>query len=198
MWMPTVGMLLYTSALFHAGIMPEMMMQYGLLLAGCTFFITAIVPLLWIAFLVFTHQADNFFLDRPEQRRLPYLITTVAYGSWAYLLYASFRVPGYILWAVIGATIALAAVTVITHWWKISAHTTGMGGLLGGVLGYCFCTGNMESVTPVVVLMLLSLIVMYARLYLDKHTPAQVVAGWILGIGCTFVPVWLFGETIPM
>lgn len=193
MWMPTVGMSLYALALFHAGVMPEMMLRYGFILAGCTFFITALVPLMWIAFLVFTRQADNFYLDRPEQRKMPYLITTVAYGSWAYLLYATFHVPGYILCSVIGATIALAAVTLITSKWKISAHTTGIGGLLGGVLGYYFSTGNMESVTPIVVLMLLSLVVMYARLYLDKHTSGQVVAGWILGIGCTLIPVLLFG-----
>ena len=37
-------------------------------------------------------------------------------------------------------------------------------------------------------ILLVSLLLMYARLYLNAHTPMQVVCGYILGLICTFIP----------
>jgi len=37
-------------------------------------------------------------------------------------------------------------------------------------------------------LLLLSLLLMYARIYLDAHTPLQVVLGFLLGLVFTITP----------
>ena len=82
---------------------------------------------------------------------------------------------------------ALLAVTIINHWWKISAHLTGIGGLLGGICSFALS----YSVLPfwlIIIVLLVALILMYARLYLDAHTPMQVVCGFILGLLSTFIP----------
>jgi len=34
----------------------------------------------------------------------------------------------------------------------------------------------------------LTLLLMYARLWLHAHTPTQVAIGWLLGLSCTFIP----------
>jgi beta-lactamase regulating signal transducer with metallopeptidase domain len=41
---------------------------------------------------------------------------------------------------------------------------------------------------PALWILIVSLLLMYARLYLNAHTPLQVVCGYILGIVCTFTP----------
>jgi membrane-associated phospholipid phosphatase len=36
--------------------------------------------------------------------------------------------------------------------------------------------------------MVLSLLLMYARIYLRAHDPLQVIAGFLFGLGMTFIP----------
>ena len=95
--------------------------------------------------------------------------------------------PAVWLIVAIGATVALLAVTIINRWWKISAHLTALGGLLGGVMSITLYYSVLP--TPLIIGMLIvSLLLMYARLYLNAHTPWQVVCGYLLGIVLTFIP----------
>ena len=95
--------------------------------------------------------------------------------------------PAVWLIVAIGATVALLAVTIINRWWKISAHLTALGGLLGGVMSIALYYSVLP--TPLIIGMLIvSLLLMYARLYLNAHTPWQVVCGYLLGIVLTFIP----------
>ena len=87
----------------------------------------------------------------------------------------------------IGASLALLAVTIINHWWKISAHLTALGGLLGGICSISLYYNVLPS-SLIIGILIVSLLLMYARLYLNAHTPLQVVCGYILGIVCTFTP----------
>ena len=83
---------------------------------------------------------------------------------------------------------ALGIVAVVNKRWKISAHLTGFGGLTGGVLSFYLAGGMMPPTWLVGVLLGLALVLMYARLYLDAHTPMQVVGGFLLGLVMTFIP----------
>jgi membrane-associated phospholipid phosphatase len=95
--------------------------------------------------------------------------------------------PVFLLLVVIGAIIALLAVTMINRKWKISAHLTGIGGLLGGICSFALNYSVLPSGLIMGVLAL-SLLLMYARLYLNAHTPMQVVCGFLLGLLSTFIP----------
>jgi membrane-associated phospholipid phosphatase len=95
--------------------------------------------------------------------------------------------PDLMLWIALGAMVALGIVTVVNRWWKISAHLTGMGGLLGGVCSYALYYSMLPS-SLLVFLLLAALLLMYARIYLEAHTPLQVVCGMLVGLVSTFVP----------
>jgi membrane-associated phospholipid phosphatase len=86
-----------------------------------------------------------------------------------------------------GAIGALGIVTIINHWWKISAHLTGIGGLLGGVCSFAMNYARLP-LGMIIALLVVSLLLMYARIYLNAHSPMQVVCGFILGILAIFVP----------
>ena len=95
--------------------------------------------------------------------------------------------PKCIVWIAVGAIAALLAVAIINRWWKISAHLTGIGGLLGGICSFSLCYVTLP-IGLIITVLLLSLLLMYARLYLQAHTPMQVVCGYLLGLVCTFLP----------
>lgn len=146
---------------------------------GLSFFLAVVMPVLWYALLrklnvITTSQAS----DRHE-RKWAYLFTMSAYAVVAALSFY-FGVKLYYVQLWLGAFMALALVYVINSFWKISAHATGMGGLMGAVifLSFFFCK---IPLFLIIVLSLCSSWVAWARLELKAHTPAQLVAGYTVG-----------------
>ena len=135
------------------------------------------------------HKASGggVYLDGQDERTIPYVYTVVCYGFWAYFLRGTMGLPDLMLWVSLGAIVALVIVTVVNRWWKISAHLTGMGGLLGGVCSYAIYYSVLPS-GLMAILMLAALVLMYARIYLGAHTALQVVCGMLVGLVSTFLP----------
>jgi membrane-associated phospholipid phosphatase len=130
---------------------------------------------------------DSLQIEQADQRTTPYIYTIICYGFWAFFVRFTMQLPVVIFWIAIGAIIALIAVTIINHWWKISAHLTGLGGLIGGVCSFALCY-NLMPLSLIITMLIVALTLMFARLYLNAHTPMQVVAGFLLGLLCTFIP----------
>ena len=106
---------------------------------------------------------------------------------WIYFLISYVQLPLLLITISLCVIITLIAVTIINRTWKISAHLTGIGGLLGGICTYAFYAENVPYLLMFIVLML-ALFLMYARLYLKAHTPLQVVGGFLLGLLCVLLP----------
>ena len=69
--------------------------------------------------------------------------------------------------------------------WKISAHLTAWGGLLGGIADYCLWTNRLPARWILLTAMLITCLLMYARIILKAHTPEQTAAGLLLGLIAT-------------
>ena len=90
-----------------------------------------------------------------------------------------------LLLLVVGMSFTLATLLVfcINLFWKISIHCVGVGG--AAVL--LFSVAEAGIAWPGVLAVLL---VGWARLYLGVHTVAQVLAGFVLGIGVSLAAYW--------
>ncbi|MDL2277915.1 hypothetical protein LJC57_04910 [Parabacteroides sp. OttesenSCG-928-G07] len=186
------------SFLFH----PLLMVTYGMILvlhftyltlypdkakwmiiAG-TFISTGIVPGLFILLLIRTGAISGIDIDNRKERAIPYLIIIMSILICAYYLHRV-NIPAWLLAILIGACIALLIALFINFFWKISAHTIGIGGLLGGVMG----VSRLLLLNPYWAFMLLFVLtglVAASRIYLQKHTPLQTYAGALLGFMSTF------------
>lgn len=185
MLMPLYGMLLFCYAMRQ--LSPTMPRLYlGICIIG-TAILTLVIPIMLLLFMRWRGYIGSLHIENPKQRTTPYIYTLICYGFWAYFVHGVVRLPVFMLVVVIGAIGALAAVTVINHWWKISAHLTGIGGLLGGVCSFAMNYSTLP-LGLIIGLLVVSLLLMYARQYLDAHTPMQVVCGFLLGLLATFVP----------
>lgn len=184
LWMPTYGMMLYMLAVCKlSGPIHRLYVAFAI---GGTFFFTAFVPLMMILFLIHRGQVHNIHISNPDERTTPYIYSITCYGFWCYFLHSIMHIGPYFLCVAIGATIALGMVTLVNLRWKISAHLTGLGGLIGGVLAYYFQTGQDIYYPLIITLLIVALLLMFARIYLREHTPLQVIAGLLLGILLTF------------
>lgn len=151
--------------------------------------ITALIPFTVILFMIRKGLASGPALESRRDRPIPYSVTIICYlfAAWCVWL-----LPRWIPMFFIAAAVAALLDVLINIKWKISAHATSMGGLCAAI-AYI----GMTSQSTVVYLpwlcgiILLSGAVCSARLYLKRHTPAQVYAGWCLGFAVSFVILFL-------
>ena len=172
MLMPLYGILLFCYAIRQ--LSPELPILYLLICIIGTTVLTLIIPILLLLFMRWKGYIDSLQMASPKQRTMPYIYTLICYGFWAYFVYGVVRLPMFLLVIVLGAIGALLAVTIINHWWKVSAHLTGLGGLFGGVCSFAMNYSTLP-LGVIIALLVASLLLMYARLYLNAHTPMQVV-----------------------
>ena len=156
--------------------------------------ITAFVPVTFIAILMKRGKVSDTSISDPTQRTAPYCATIVCYllaAAYLFVLNAPMWLVGFFGGAAVMASLSL----LITHWWKISAHTGGIGGLAAIVywLGY----HDFIEQAPLVWIsaaFLLTGLLAWARLYLRHHTLMQTFAGAALSFAVVYGTVTVFSH----
>ena len=191
LFMPTYGIILFCYA-FSSQQLP-LPTAYWLVASIGTFFMTALIPLSLMVIRRLRGDITDISISNAPERTPIYLYTIICYAFWSYFLFKVIHAP-FVSLVGVGATVALVIVLLINSHWKISAHLTGLGGLFGGILAYSFNYSLPLPVVAISVILFLALLLMYARLYLQAHTPLQVIAGFFLGIVMTFVPTYIIAS----
>lgn len=186
---PLYGMLLFFY-LSPFALLP-VSVAYKLLALGGTFFFTALIPGLSVLYMMKTGQISDIFISNRRQRTLPYVYTLISYLFWIYFLWKTMLLSTLLVVVAAGAVVGLILVMFINTKWKISAHLTGMGSLLGASLGFSYVF-FLNPLPYFLILLLLSLSVMWSRIYLNAHTPMQVISGFYVGMFTTFLPCIFF------
>lgn len=186
LWIPTISVLLYCVGISSIAIpLPPV---YWWVMGGYTFFITALVPLIVILIGIRRGRITDIHICSAEQRTVPYIYTIVCYAFWVYFLICIAHVSTFFWVSAAGGTAALILTTLINLKWKISSHLCGWGAFIGGVMSFCLQYSLMPGIGMMSILSVVTLLLMYARLYLNAHDDKQVVAGFLLGLICTFLP----------
>ena len=138
---------------------------YGLLICG--------VPLGVVIALYKAGRVSDLHMSGPGERRIPYLVgflcSATAWGGMS-LLGTSPQLRG----LAICSTLGLGALSLIDRHWLISNHSASITTVVL-FAGYAFGASVGLALSPLIG------IVFAVRLYLDRHTIAQVVAGAIVG-----------------
>jgi membrane-associated phospholipid phosphatase len=172
---PTYGFLLLSNSGAYEALLPWDLTKLLLLVV---FFTTAVLPALTILLLSF-HPKFDLTMENSNDRVLPLLISSVSYYI-GYLIIeriSFFPVFNLLLIAAILIQIGLAFISMR---WKISAHTAAIGGLIGGVAGLSFRLYSNPSLT-ISLMVIIAGLIGTSRLMLEKHTPKQIYAGFMVG-----------------
>lgn len=189
LFIPTYGMMLFCYAFSRSFPIP---LVWTLIAIIGTFILTCILPLTAIWIMIRRGDVTDLQINDAGERTMPYIYALLGFSFWCYLMISILHVPLYIGFVTIGASLAIGIVALINRKWKISAHLSGMGGLIGGLMIYYLGAGMMPNWGTLSICLCLSLALMYARLRLNAHTPLQVCCGWLLGISCTFIPYCIY------
>lgn len=184
MFIPTYGMLIYFLALRPYINYPTPLIWIGIV---GTLIFTCLLPLSVILVMIRRGNLTDIYIRNAKQRTMPYIYSIVCYGFWAYFCSQVMHLPRFIVLTAIGATVALLLVLLINYRWKISAHLTALGSLFGGMMSFSLSTG-ISATTALIGCSVAALLLMFARVYDESHTPLQVVFGYLLGTLATFLP----------
>mgnify|MGYP001087245531 FL=1 len=128
-----------------------------------------------------------------QERKMVFGLVSLVYIIATYLFWdRTYEALPLMTISLLGITISLLVLTVITFFWKISAHSVAIGGVLGLFFGLSTGVGNAALLYQILGTVILSGGVMTSRLYLDAHKPAQIGAGFILGFALNFFTIVLF------
>ena len=183
--MVTYGVVLALTFTYLAIYPPAM----KLLLAGGAFLSTAVIPGAFILMMVKNGAAVDMELSDRHERVVPYLIFITWIMVCAFYMY-KMMLPFWFISLLLGACVALILALLINFFWKISAHAIGIGGLLGGIMG----VARIHLINPYwafIIVIIIAGLVGTSRIFLKRHTPMQVYAGFCLGFICTFVASFL-------
>lgn len=183
--MPTYGMLL---VVFYSFMRFFPWNLKGFML-GIVALFTLIIPMGSIFVLYALKLIRSVHLNDRHDRKLPYLISLIAYFFCGVLLF-KLNVPLWLLGFLIGGLASLLIASVITIWWKISAHMTGMA----GVTACAFYLSQYFDMLPMWLLITTVLctgMLGSARILLNRHTFGQVLAGALNGFICIYLGMTL-------
>jgi len=186
--MPTLGFLiLLQMPAFFAIVIPS---TAKWMLIGIVFFMTFFLPASVIYFMIRKGMISSLYIDARNERTVPYIITLIVF-SVTYFMIARLEIASVYSLFILSALILVLSILVINLFWKISSHMAATGALVGMTIGLSVYVGVL-FLNLVLSAFVVAGFVAYARLRLNAHTPAQVYAGFFLGLLMGSIPFIIF------
>jgi hypothetical protein len=170
--------------------------QRAILLVISVFSTTFLIPGVGVAMMKPLGLIKSLQMHDKQERTGPYIVTGVFY-LWMFKNLASGGImPDLFAVCVLGATIGLFFAFFINIFTKISAHATGMGGLVAMLVLACVqwpgvtlntAVFQLSSVALLALAVLLAGWVGMARLALNAHTPPDLYRGYAAGVLAVFI-----------
>ncbi len=172
---PTVGILLIMNHIPGFELFPGRIKTIVILIV---FFSSCLLPLSFIG-LITRSQLSTKIMSHLHDRAISYFFTAFSIFLGAQLL-GRLPIPGLFRFLMIGASIILILLIVITLRWKISGHTASFGGIVATLIALSLKYG-MNLMPGIIVMVLLSGVIGTILIYNEKNNPAQIYAGFIAG-----------------
>lgn len=145
-------------------------------------FYTLVLPALIITLLHVFHVIGHWALRDVRDRTIPFLTNFICYLTNFLVLQHQDFIPEWVQMPYLGSVILTFVAWVISFWWKISAHASAnAAGASFFVLLYYYIP-DMVPLWLVLGAIVVVGMICSTRVYLGRHTLAQVGAGTLLGI----------------
>lgn len=178
-YLPIVGLL----SLFFLSYLSLMPLGYKLQVLTLVYFFTILLPTVLIHLYRKYNGWNLIELGHKERRMVPYVISILCYFFCVYIM-DMLHIPHF-MGTIVSAALAIQIVCALVNvWWKISTHTSA----IGGVAGALFVFGELFAFNPIwwlCLVLILAGMLGTSRMILRQHSLAQVVAGFLVGLVCS-------------
>jgi hypothetical protein len=138
-----------------------------------------LIPISLMPFLRYRNLISSWAIDEREERVIPLLIVSLLYLVTSYIMFR-LQIPVFIKAYTYSLSLLSVALLIINLKWKISLHSAGAGAVTVVVFLLSMKMGVALPLQTSVIL-ILSGLVMSARLMSNSHAPVQVYGGFITG-----------------
>lgn len=150
------------------------------------FLTTFAIPVLSIFTMKLTKNISSFHMKDKEERILPFSMVSLFYMMSTYFFHTKFNLEPLMIQTLVSITICLILLTSITFFWKISAHMTAISGLLAIMVAVAIQFPGNDTLFPLLGGILITGALGSSRLFLNAHTPLEILGGFALGFGVCF------------
>lgn len=154
------------------------------------FILTFVLPALFIPVLYYFQIISNLEIDNRKERLLSLFSTTIIYAL-AFYFMNRVGMPSILIKVILSSIVVLIVCTAFTVFWKISIHSTALGGLLGFVV-YLGVNSNLNVLLDGFIIIFVAGLVGSSRLYLERHKPWQVYVGFLIGIPAVYLTMMFY------
>ncbi len=188
--MPT---LVFFTLLFYVEEVPQFSAINKWRIVGLVFITTCLIPIITMVVFKLTKVIKDFHMKERKERYFPFLFVSFFYLVVSFM----FRQQDWVntLMEVVFLTITTVVIITngITFKYKISAHAAGVFGWLGFVLAFSQLNrSSAELLLPLILAISLSALVSWSRLYLNAHSPREILAGATLGFSFSYFSIQIF------
>ena len=176
LFMPLYGLTILLSAPTFLSYLPPAVKRilFTILLLN-----NVLIPLLLLPFLRLRNLISSFYLEDRSERIIPMLTASILYFTTSFIV-LRYQIPFFLKSFIFATAVLSIVVSMINFWWKISIHA------VGATLAATVLLLWVKMFTPlpllIVTVILLSGVIMSARLRLDTHNPLQVWVGYFTGL----------------
>lgn len=143
---------------------------------------TLVMPMVSIIGFRLSGSVKSLHMKDIKDRLIPFSVTSLFYGLVVYFISLKSEFDP-IFWQILALiTCVISGLTIVTIFWKMSAHMTGIGGVLALIiiLGMKFPT--FQELYPLLFCLGIVGVIGSARLYLNAHKPVEIYVGFFYGL----------------
>jgi hypothetical protein len=176
-FMPLIGLaLIFNSGIYQSEIPVSYIRFMYLIVLLCNI----LLPVSIIPVLIYLRHIQNSEIDERQERILPLFFATICFYL-GYYIVSKYSHSQLINIFMLSMAAIVVSVMIISVFWKISLHMTGIGGITGLIiiLSYLY---RADIITYLCIAIVLSGIIASVRLASGSHTRLQILAGYLLGL----------------
>ena len=182
-YLPLLGMI----ALLVFSYLNMLPTYYKLSLLTIIYFFTVLLPT-YLIHLYHRYQGwSPLQLGQRERRIIPYVISILCYFTCFYLMNL-FNMPHFMGSILVAALAVQTFCAIINLCFKVSTHTSAIGGLTGCMLAFSFIF-NFNPIWWLCLLVFLGGMVGSSRMILRQHNLSEVVSGYVIGAFAAFTTI---------
>lgn len=180
--MPVYGVLLA----FNLSVLDYMSFSTKLVFTLIVAGINVAIPALLVVLLKKMGLVDDLGLNGRKERFIPYIITIVAMAGTGAFLWSK-HAPMWLVMFFAGGAAAGLVNMIVNFRWKISAHSAAIAGIVALLIRIMHNGPAAPSIlTWLIIWIALAGLLGSGRVWLGRHTPAQVIAGYAVGFLSVF------------
>jgi hypothetical protein len=176
-FMPLIGLAIIFNSGIYESELPAIYMRFLYLIV---LLCNVMLPVSIIPVLFYIRHINNLNIDERRKRMIPLFFASICYYI-GYNIISRYSHSQLINLFMLSISVIIVVVMLVSLFWKISLHMTGIGGITGLIiiLSYLY---RADIIFLLCATILISGIIASARLAIGSHNFLQIIVGYLLGL----------------